>query len=144
MLIHGDSNEISWTCRFWSRKNTMSPFVSFQATRSDQHGICTLPLNPSIRWCCDGPRSFRRALNWAPMLLRDLSDRYISDNCCFTWLITVEFVLENIMHGTVLLTIIMLMIIIMCCLIFNVKRSWLYYKDNCNKKNHTQRLRCAV
>ena len=24
------------------------------------------PSNPSIRYCCDGPRGFRVALNWAP------------------------------------------------------------------------------
>ena len=27
--------------------------------------------SPLIRWCCDGPRGFRGALNWVPLMPRD-------------------------------------------------------------------------
>ena len=38
-------------------------------------------LSPSIRQCCDGPRGFRRALNWVPLMPRGtrLSDSCTSD-----------------------------------------------------------------
>ena len=45
-------------------------------------GIMEDYIRPSMRWCCDGPGGFRGALNWYPMMSRDL-DSYMSDRCLF-------------------------------------------------------------